>query len=89
MKCDKCFFCLHIGKGIYADYPVKYCKYHKKYMTPFVYTQDNGGTMRKLDFDKMSDCKIWHETGCNIHPSRVEKAKRDFIKSIEKNEGEE
>ena len=27
MKCDKCFFCTHVGKGIYADYPVKFCKH--------------------------------------------------------------
>ena len=83
MKCDKCFFCVHIGKGIYADYPVKYCKYQKKYHLPFVSTQDHGGTKRQLDFTRMKDCKIWHETGCNIHPSRVAKAKRDFIKSLE------
>lgn len=83
MKCDKCFFCTHIGKGIYAEYPVKYCKYHKKYLLPFIETQDNGGIKRQLDFSNMKDCRIWHETGCNIHFSRVEKAKRDFIKSLE------
>ena len=40
MKCDRCFFCTHIGRGIYAEYPVKYCKYastddycHCKYVT--------------------------------------------------------
>lgn len=82
MKCDKCFFCTHIGKGIVADYPVKYCKYKKEYKYPFVMTQDNGGTLRRLDFGKMSDCKIWHDVGCNIHPSRVRKAKEDFIKSL-------
>lgn len=82
MKCEKCFFCVHIGKGVYADYPVKYCKYHKKYIQPFVFTQDNGGMYRRLDFSKISDCKIWHETGCNIHPSKVAKAKRDFIKEV-------
>ena len=26
MKCFKCFFSTTIGAGIYADYPVKYCK---------------------------------------------------------------
>ena len=88
MKCDKCFFCTHIGKGIYADYPVKYCKYFKEYKLPFVQTNDNGGTARRLDFGNMRDCKIWHETGCNIHPTRVEKAKRDFFKQLEA-EGEE
>ena len=34
MKCDKCFFCVKIGKGIYADFPVKYCKYFKTYKLP-------------------------------------------------------
>ena len=82
MKCDKCFFCTHIGKGIYTDYPVKYCKYTEQYFLPFVETQDNGGTKRKLDFSNIKDCKIWHETGCNIHPSRVKKAKEDFLKKI-------
>ena len=88
MKCDKCFFCCHIGKGIYADYPVKYCRYHKKYILPFVETQDNGGTKRQLDFSNIKDCKIWHEVGCNIHPSRVSKAKRDFFKSLEEEDSE-
>lgn len=82
MKCDKCFFCTHIGKGIYADYPVKYCKYHKKYLLPFVETQGNGGVKRRLDFNNMKDCKIWSKTGCNIHPSKVKKAKNDFLKSL-------
>ena len=76
MKCDKCFFCAHIGKGIYADYPVKYCKYHKIYFLPIV----DG---RKLDFNTMKDCKMWPETGCNIHPSKVKKAKEEFLKSLE------
>jgi len=75
MKCDKCFFCTHIGKGIYDDYPVKYCKYQKIYLLPIV----DG---RKLDFNNMKDCKLWHETGCNIHPSKVKKAKEDFLKSL-------
>lgn len=86
MKCDKCFFCTHIGAGIYADYPVKYCKHYENYKIPFAYTQDHGGVMRKLDLGKISDLKIWHEVGCNIHPSRVAKAKRDFIKSFEAKE---
>lgn len=75
MKCEKCFFCTHIGKGIYDDYPVKYCKYHKIYLLPFV-------SGRKLDFNNMKDCKLWHETGCNIHPSKVKKAKEEFLKSF-------
>ena len=58
MKCDRCFFCTHIGRGIYAEYPVKYCKYQKKYILPFVETQDNGGTARLLDFGNRKDCKI-------------------------------
>lgn len=84
MKCDYCFFCTHIGKGIYGKYPVKYCKYHKKHLLPFVYTQDNGGTYRELDFENAKDCETWHKTGCNIHPSRVEKARKEFIESLEK-----
>lgn len=84
MKCDRCFFCTHIGAGIYAPYPVKYCKHSKDYKIPFVYTQD--GAMRQLDFSKLSELKIWHEAGCGIHPSKVEKAKRDYIKSLEKTE---
>jgi len=76
MKCEKCFFCAHIGKSIYYDYPVKYCKYHKIYLLPIV----DG---RKLDFNNMKDCRLWHETGCNIHPSKVKKAKEVFLKSLE------
>lgn len=87
MKCDKCFFCTHIGAGIYASYPVKYCKYSKDYKLPFVYTQDHGGVMRPLNLRDIRDLKIWHEVGCNIHPSRVKKAKREFIKSLENAEG--
>lgn len=83
MKCNKCFFCLKIGKGIYADYPVKYCRYFKTYKIPFVATQDNGGTKRQLDFNSMKDCKIWNDVGCNIHPSRVKKAKEEFFKRLE------
>ena len=59
MKCDNCFFCVHIGRSIYAEYPVKYCKYHKKYFLPFVETQDNGGTARPLNFNDMKDLKMW------------------------------
>ena len=83
MKCDKCFFCTHIGAGIYAPYPLKYRKYYGTYKAPFIYTQDHGGIERQLDFRDIKDCKIWHDVGCNIHPSRVAKAKRDFIKSLE------
>jgi hypothetical protein len=25
---------------------------------------------------------MWYETGCNIHPSKVKKAKNDFLKSL-------
>jgi hypothetical protein len=52
-----------------------------------VETQDNGGTKRQLDFSNIKDCKIWHEVGCNIHPSRVSKAKRVFLKSLEEEDG--
>ena len=83
MKCDNCFFCVHIGRSIYAEYPVKYCKYHKKYFLPFVETQDNGGTARLLDFSNRKYCKIWSDTGCNIHPSRVKKAKNEVLQRLE------
>jgi hypothetical protein len=83
MKCDRCFFCTHIGRGIYAEYPVKYCKYHKKYLLPFVETQDNGGTVRPLDFNNKKDLKMWSETGCNTHPSRVEKVKNEVLQRLE------
>ena len=83
MKCDNCFFCVHIGRSIYAEYPVKYCKYHKKYFLPFVETQDNGGTARPLNFNDMKDLKMWSETGCNIHPSRVKKAKNEVLQRLE------
>lgn len=90
MKCDKCFFCTHIGKGIYADFPVKYCKHRKEYKLPFIWVHKNGAlTQRQLDFNKMSDCKIWHEVGCNIHPNTVAKAKRKFIKRLEAEEDQE
>ena len=81
MKCDKCVFCTHIGKGIYADYTVKYCKLTKQYFLPFV---EENGEKRKLDFSNIKDCKLWNETGCDIHPKTVEKAKQDFLKSLEK-----
>lgn len=85
MKCDKCWYCVHIGAGIYADFPVKYCKYSKKYKLPFVWIKEKDGTLnqRQLDFRGMSDCKIWHEVGCNIHPNTVKKAKNDFIRTLE------
>ena len=83
MKCDKCWFCTHIGAGIYAPYPLKYCKHTGEYKAPFIYTQDHEHIERQLDFRKISDLKIWHEAGCDIHPSKVAKAKRDFIKSLE------
>ena len=52
MKCDKCWFCTKIGAGIYAPYPVKYCKHSEKYFTPFVVTGVDGKTVeqRQLDF---------------------------------------
>ena len=81
MKCDKCFFCTHIGKGIYADYPVKICKIDHQYFLPFVM---ENGEKRKLDFSDTNDLKTWHGTGCNIHPKTVEKAKQDFLKLLEK-----
>ena len=81
MKCDKCFFCTHIGKGIHADYPVKYCKLRKHYFIPFV---EEKGERRKLDFSDMKDLKTWHGTGCRIHPGTVEKAKQEFLSSMEK-----
>jgi len=87
MKCDKCWFCTHIGAGIYAPYPLKLCKRTGEYKMPFVLLNDKGQT-RQLDFREMSDLKIWHETGCDIHPKTVEKAKNDFIRKMEQ-EGEE
>lgn len=81
MKCDKCFFCCNIGKGIYADYPVKYCRRTTEYKLPFVETQD--GKMRQLDFNNYKDCMIWHNVGCNIHPKTIEKAKREYFKRYE------
>ena len=79
MKCDKCWFCTHIGANIYASYPLKYCKLTGNYFIPFI----GENRERQLDFRKMSDLKIWHETGCDIHPSKVAKAKRDYIKKLE------
>ena len=84
MKCEKCFFCTRIGAGIYAPYPVKYCKHTGKYKLPFVTEYQNGKPVeRQLDFNKTSDCKIWHDVGCNIHPNTVKKAKNNFIKRLE------
>ena len=80
MKCDNCFFCTHIGKGIYADYPVKFCKLRKQYFLPIV--EENGKT-RKLDFSDMKDLKMWHGAGCRIHPKTVEKAEKEFWRSLE------
>lgn len=86
MKCSKCFFCTHIGAGIYADYPVKYCKHTGEYKIPFILTPDGEHIERQLDFREMKDLKIWHNVGCDIHPSKVAKAKRDFLKSLETKE---
>ena len=85
MKCDRCFFCTHIGKGVQTDYPMKYCKHFKEYKLPFVCVHDERGTRvtRQLDLSKMSDCKLWRDVGCNIHPSTVAKARREFIESLE------
>ena len=80
MKCEKCFFCTRIGQGIYGEYPVKYCKYHKAYKIPFI--QNDDGTETKLDLTKQIDLKIWRNAGCDIHPSKVAKAKRDTIKAL-------
>ena len=33
-----------------------------------------------FDENKMEDCKIWAETGCNIHPNTVKKAIRKYFK---------
>lgn len=83
MKCDKCFFCLHIGAGVYDDYPMKYCKYRKEYKMPFVVEYEKGKPKtRQLDFSDIKDCKIWHEIGCNIHPNTVKKAKNNLMKRI-------
>ena len=80
MKCDKCFFCVHIGAGIYAQFPVKHCRRTDEMKIPFIEEHKDGELItRKLDFSNISDCKIWHEVGCDIHPSKVAKAKRDYI----------
>ena len=81
MKCDNCFFCTKIGKGVLADYPLKYCKHDKKYFEPFVKDDDNG-TLRPLDFNNYDDLKIWNDVGCNIHPSTVAKTKKDMFKRL-------
>lgn len=83
MKCRKCFFCVRIGKGIVADYPVKYCKRTQQYLIPVIIED---GIRRPLDFKKTSDCKMWDEFGCDIHPSTVAKAKRDSIERMMREE---
>lgn len=84
MKCDKCFFCAHIGAGIYADFPVKYCRHTQQYKLPFVWVHEKGVlTQRQLNLREIEDLKIWHEAGCNIHPNTVKKAKRAFLNSLE------
>lgn len=81
MKCDRCFYCCHIGEGIYADFPVKYCRHTKTYKLPFIVYHEKGKLVkRQLDLDKMEDCKIWAETGCNIHPNTVKKVIRKYFK---------
>lgn len=87
MKCDKCWFCTHIGMGIYAPYPLKYCKHTGEYKIPFILSEDGNKVQRQLDFREMKDLKIWHEVGCNINPNTVKKAKNNFLKSLEKQEG--
>ena len=82
MKCEKCWFCTRIGAGIYTPYPLKYCKRTGEYKMPFLILDDKGKA-RQLDLRKMSDLKIWRETGCDIHPKTVEKAKNDFIRKME------
>ena len=84
MKCDKCFFCTKIGKGIIDDFPMKYCKLNKTYKIPFVdgYSTKTGSYRRQLDFSNYNDCKIWSEVGCDIHPATVAKAKRDALRKI-------
>ena len=86
MKCDRCFFCTHIGKGVLYPFPVKYCKRTGEYKLPCVMVNEN--TIKQLDFNKMSDLKLWHEAGCDIHPSTVAKAKRDFIRKLEEGESD-
>lgn len=81
MKCDKCFYCAHIGAGIYASFPVKYCRRTEEYRLPFEWVRVNGELVqRELDFSNITDLKIWHEVGCGVHPSTVARAKRDFLK---------
>lgn len=83
MKCSKCWFCTNIGAGIYADYPLKYCKYKREYKLPFVWVHEKGVlTQRQLDFSNIEDCKIWNEVGCNIHPNTVKKVKNAYIKEL-------
>ena len=83
MKCSKCFFCCNIGKGVMYDFPVKYCRHTKQYKFPFIWIEENGTlTQRQLDFSKESDCKIWREVGCDIHPAKVKKAKNEYIEKM-------
>lgn len=88
MRCEKCWFCTEIGAGIYADYPVKFCKHSKEYILPFVTTfKDGKAAERKLDLKQIGDLRIWHGVGCLIHPATVKKAKEEFIKSMEDGNG--
>ncbi len=84
MKCDKCFFCTHIGSGIFASYPVKYCKRTGEYKIPFVETHEDGKLIkRQLDFRNKSDLKIWSDIGCDINPNTVKRAKGKAMKELE------
>ena len=84
MRCEKCWFCMRIGAGIYAEFPVKYCKYRKEYILPFVESFKGGQAVkRRLNLNKIEDLRIWHGVGCKIHPATVKKAKEDFIKRLE------
>ena len=90
MKCDRCFFCCHIGKGILCDFPVKYCRYTGKYILPIELVEENGAQIqRELDLRKMSDCKIWAKAGCHIDPAFVKKAERDYILTMMEKESNE
>lgn len=71
MKCDKCWFCTHIGAGIYAPYSLKYCKHTGEYKIPFILTKDGKGIEKQLDFRKMSDLKIWHAICASIRAGKI------------------
>lgn len=87
MRCDRCFFCTHIGAGIYAEYPVKYCKRSEKYILPIITRFENGKPVEtKLNLKDIEDLKVWHSVGCNIHPNTVKAAIKKFIKSLEVDE---